>query len=137
MAEKFAELGHATVKIDADRSVREAGARGDFGAGHTFYEAKNERFAIGFRQRPDGFESLVRFGLIHAICGVHTLVSFVDLLVELIGRLRLAVKIDRAIAGNGAEPAPKARDVAQSAEAGKRVEENILDEVFDCGVRNF
>ena len=137
MAEKLAELLHATVKIDADGSVREAGARGDFRAGHAFHEAKDKRFAIGFRQRPNGFESLMRFGSIHAICGIHFFVSSVDLLVELIGRLRLAMKIDSAIAGNGGEPPPKARDVAQRVEAGKCPEENILDEVFDCGVRNF
>jgi hypothetical protein len=36
MAEKLAELLHATMEIDADRTVREAGASGDFGAGHAF-----------------------------------------------------------------------------------------------------
>jgi hypothetical protein len=63
-------------------------------------------------------------------------VSFVDLLVEFISRARLAVKIDGAVSRNGGQPATKARDVAERAEAGKRLEENILHEIFDCSVRN-
>lgn len=41
MAEELAELLHAAMKIDADGAVGEAGASGDFGAGHAFNEAED------------------------------------------------------------------------------------------------
>ena len=65
-AEKLAELLHAAVEIHAHGPMRKAGARGDFRAGHAFHKTQDERFAIGIRQRADGLENLVSFGLIGA-----------------------------------------------------------------------
>lgn len=59
------------------------------------------------------------------------------LLVKFFGRLRMAVKIRGAVAGNGGEPASEAGDITERIEAGKGLEKNILDEVFDGGVGNF
>ena len=50
MAKNFAELLHAAMKIDADRTVREAGARGNFRTGHALNEPEDERLAVGFGQ---------------------------------------------------------------------------------------
>lgn len=136
MAEKLAELLHAAMKIDADGAVREAGARGDFRAGHAFDEAKNERFAISTRQRADGLKHQVRFGLIRAIGWMDCFLTFMKFLVELVGRPRLAVEIDSAIASDGGEPTAEAGSVAERVEAGKRLEENILQEVVHGRVRD-
>jgi hypothetical protein len=137
VAKKLAELLHAAMEIDADRAVRQADASGDFGAGHAFDEAKDERFAIGIRQRTNCLKHLVRFGLIHAGCGMRSFLVAVKLFVEFSGRLRMAVKIHGAIAGDGREPATEARNVAERIEAGKGLEENILDEIFDGSVGDF
>lgn len=136
MAKKLAELLHAAVEIHAYGPVRQTRPCGDFGTGHAFNKTQDERFAIGIRQSADGLENLVSFGLIGAICGMRLFVAFVDLLVKFVGRARLAVKIDGAVSRNGGEPATKARDVAEGVEAGKRLEENILHEIFDRRVRN-
>jgi hypothetical protein len=45
----FAQLLHASMKIHADRTVREASFGGDFRAGHAFDQPQNESFSIGFR----------------------------------------------------------------------------------------
>lgn len=137
MAEKLAELLHAAMEIHADRAVRQAGASGDFRAGHSFNEAKDERFAIGIRQRTNGVKHLVRIGLIHAACGMRAFLVGVRLLDEFGGRPRLAVKIHGAIARDGRKPATEARNIAERIEAGKRLEENILHKVFDGSVGNF
>ncbi len=50
------------MKIDANGAVGEAGASGDFGAGHSFDEAKNEGFAVGVGERTNGVEDGVGFG---------------------------------------------------------------------------
>jgi hypothetical protein len=136
VAEKLAELLHATVKIDADGAMGKAGARGDFGAGHTFDETQDERFAIRIRQRTDGFEDLMGLGWIDASCGVIWLLTYVGLFVECIGGVRLAMKIDGAITGDGGEPSTKAGDVAKGMEAREGLEEDILNEVIDRRVRN-
>jgi hypothetical protein len=49
----------------------------------------------------------------------------------------MAVKIHSAVAGDGGEPATEAGDIAERVEAGKGLEENILDEVFDGSVGDF
>ena len=46
------------------------------------------------------------------------------------------MKIDGAIARDGGKPATKPRNVAQRAEAGKRLEKNILHQIFDRSVRD-
>jgi hypothetical protein len=100
VAEKVSELLHATMEIDADGTVREAGASRNFGASHAFDEAKDERFAIRIGQGTDGLEDLVGFGLSRAGCGMGTFLVAVGLLVKFFGRLRMAVKIRGAIAGD-------------------------------------
>ena len=92
---------HAAMEIDADGTVRKAGTSRNFGASHAFDEAKDERFAIRIGERADGLENLVRLGLIRAGCGMGIFLVAVGLLVKLFGRLRMAMKIVGAIAGDG------------------------------------
>ena len=136
MAEKVSELLHATMEIDADGTVREAGASRNFGASHAFDEAKDERFAIRIGQGTDGLEDLVGFGLSRAGRGMGTFLVAVGLLVKFFGRLRMAMKIVGAIAGDGCQPASESRHVAERVEAGKGLQENVLDEIFDGRMRD-
>ena len=140
MAENFAELLHAAMKIDADGAVREAGASGDFGASHALDEAEDERLAIGFRKREDGVERGASLGAGVGSATVRRgwLVWFrgVGLFVECNVRLGAAVEVSGAVAGDGGEPASEVRRVAQGIEARKGLEENVLDQVVDVGMRH-
>src|SRR5258707_15778778 len=88
------QLLHAAMQIDADRSMREAGARGDFRSGHPFDEAKDEWLAVRIRQTANRFEDGVRF---RAICAAATTACgriFRFVVGSLGARGRLAEKID-------------------------------------------
>src|SRR3974377_1804560 len=71
----------------------------------------------------------VRVGCV-TVCGASVAAPFVRFLVELVVRVRLAMKIHGAIAGDRGKPAWKARNVAQRDETGKCLKEYILDQVF-------
>jgi hypothetical protein len=128
------------MKIDANGTVSEACARGDFGAGHTLDEAKNERLTVGFREGTDCLEDSVGFG---AGVGRGTkrgrqLLGFggVGFLVECVVRFNAAVKIRGAVAGNGGEPAWEFGYFAERVEARQGLEEDVLDQVIDVGIRH-
>jgi hypothetical protein len=136
----FAELLHASMKIDANRPVGEAGARGDFRAGHAFHQTEDESFAVGFRETTDriergmGFGRGVRRGRRRKIRGIGRFLG--GLFVEFVDGFATAVKIGGAVAGNGGKPAREFGGVTKPSEAGKGLEENVLDEVVDVGVRD-
>jgi hypothetical protein len=133
-------LLHAAIKIDAHGAVGKARAGGDFGAGHAFDEAKDERFAVGVWERADGFEDGVGFG-----AGVGGMIrgrgerfglrggrSFVEFFVG----FDAAVKIRGAIARDGGEPSGKAGDFAKGSETWQGLEEDVLDEIVNIGEGN-
>src|SRR5882672_1406058 len=95
------------MQIDAHRSVRESGARGDFRSGHPLDETKDERLSIRIRQTANHFEDGVRFGAVRCAatvaCGLVLRLS-----VELVSaRVRVAEKIDDAIARDCSDPSSK------------------------------
>ncbi len=128
------------MKIDANGAVGEAGASGDFGAGHAFDEAKNEGLAVGVGERADGVEHRMGFG--PGVRGVTS--GRGDLFglrgggcfVEFFVGFDAAVKIGGAIASDGGEPSGETRDFAESAEAGQGLKEDVLHEVGDIGEGN-
>ena len=102
MAKNFAQLLHAAVEVHADRTVGEPGARGDFRAGHAFYEAKNQWLAIGFRQTEDCVQDGLRFHICVGRVAVWLALVAVRLrgfFIELVVRMRLAMKVHGAIRG--------------------------------------
>lgn len=126
------QLLHSAMQIDADRSVREAGARGDFWSGHSFDEAKDERLAVRIRQTANRFEDGVGFGAVRctaaAACGL--ILWFV---VELVSRrARLAEKIDGAIARDCRDPSSKMIRLAQRMDVRHGTDENVLHKILDC-----
>jgi hypothetical protein len=127
------------MKIDAHGPMGEAGALGDFWASHAFDEAKDESFAIGFRERKDGIESGVGFGT-RVRSGVARRRGgdfFADgFFGKFVVRFAAAVKVGGAVASNGREPAGKFGNLAKSVEARKGLEKNVLDEVVHVGVSN-
>jgi len=128
------------MKIDANGAVGEAGASGDFGAGHSFDEAKNEGFAVGVGERTNGVEDGVGFGAgVRGVTGgrgdlfgLRGGVFFVEFVVG----FDAAMKIRGVIASDGGEPSWEARDFAQSVEAGQGLKEDILHEVVDIAEGN-
>ena len=130
------------MKIDAYRAVREAGARGDFGAGHAFDEAKDERFAIGFGKQANGLEDGVSFGggVRSAAVRGRGVVAFEfgrgGFFVERKIIFGAAMKIGGAVAGNGGEPAGKLGSFAERREPREGLEKDVLDEIFGVGRRH-
>ena len=114
----------------------ESCARGNFGAGHTFDKAQDQRLAIGFRKRTDGVEGGAGFG-----GGVGVLRSGefrgwrsffgMRLVVQRNVGLETAMKVCGAVASDGGQPSWKVVGVAQGDELRQGLEENVLDEVFD------
>lgn len=132
---------HAARKVDAHGAVGQAGARGDFGAAHAFDEPEDERLAIGFGERADGFESGAGFGggvgsfrsgELRGRCGIFGR----RICVERNIRFCVAVKIGGAIAGDGGEPAGKIVGIAEGSEFRECLEEDVLHEVFDVTGRD-
>ena len=128
------------MKVYAYGTVGEAGAGGDFGAGHSFDEAENEGFAVGVGERADGVENGVGFGAgVGGVSSGRNALFRLDgggFLVEFIVGLCAAMKIGGAIAGNGSEPSGEAGDFAESAEPRQGLKEDILHEVVDIGEGN-
>lgn len=127
------------MKIDANGAMGEAGTRGDLRASHAFDEAEDESLSIAFGKGKDGVESRVGFGV-----GVRGGRSggkrrvgiegggFID---KFAGGFAAAVKVRGAIAGDGGEPAGKFGDFPQRGEPGQSLEEDVMDEIVDVGVR--
>jgi hypothetical protein len=59
-----------------------------------------------------------------------------DLFVKFVDRFATPVKIGGAVAGNGGKPAREFGSVTKPDEAGKGLEENVLDQVVDVGIRD-
>jgi hypothetical protein len=93
------------MKIHANGAVGKAGTGRDFGAGHAFDEAKDERFAVSIGERADGFEDGAGFGA--GVRGMSRGMSGsvglrgVRFFIEFVGGFRAAMKIYGAIAGDG------------------------------------
>jgi len=92
------------MQIDANGAVGEAGAGGDFRAGHAFDEAKNEGFAVGVGERANGVEDSVGLGA--GVGGVTSGKSGLFVLrrggffVEFVVGFYPAMKIGGAVAGD-------------------------------------
>src|SRR5881394_4100762 len=124
------------MQIDADRSMRESGARGDFRSGHPFDETKDERLAVRIRQTANRFEDGVRFGAVRraatAACGL-----ILRVVVKLLGaRMRLAEKIDGAIARDCSDPAAEMIHLAQRNDTRHGLHEYVLHKILDRNRRN-
>ncbi len=128
------------MKIDANGAMGETGVGRDFRSGHAFNQAKNQSFAVSVGKRTNGVEDCPGF-----CAGVRGLTRGREVLfclrgngffVEFGARFGAAVKIGRAIAGDGSEPSGETGDFAESGEAGQGLEEDILYEIVDIGERN-
>ena len=111
--------------------MREAGARGDFRSGHSFDETKDERLAVRIRQTANRFEDGMRFGAVRraaaVACGL-----ILRRVVKLLGaRVRLAEKIDGAIARDCGEPAAEMIRLAQRSDPRHGLNEYVLHKILD------
>ena len=127
------------MKIDAHGAMGEAGTRGDLRTGHAFDEAEDESLSIAFGKGKDGVESRVGFGV--GVRGGRSGGSrrvgiegggYVD---KFAGGFAAAVKVRGAIAGDGGEPGGKFGDFPQRGKPGQSLEEDVMDEIIDIGVR--
>ena len=111
------------MQVHADRSFRESGTVGDFGAGHAFDEPHQQRLAIGVRQLSDRVENGQRVGFDRL--AARQFVRQLDLFV------RSAEVIDRAVSGDRREPSPERRRLTQPLEPRERRQKHILNEIVD------
>jgi len=126
----------AAGKIDAHGTVRESSARGDFGAGHAFDETQDEWLAVGVGEGADGVESGAGLGGGVRVLGRDEFCSrgglfSVGIFVDRHLGLGVAMKIGGTIAGDGGEPAREVVGIAEGREFRERLEEDVLNEVFD------
>ena len=128
------------MKIDADGTVSESGAGGDFWAGHTLDEAEDQGFAIGLGESEEGVERGVSFGggmRWGRICGRERAGVCADgFFDKFVVRFAAAMKIGGAIAGDGGEPTGELGNFAKGRQARESLEEDVLEEVVDVGVRD-
>jgi hypothetical protein len=128
------------MKIDANGTVRESRASGDFRTGHALDETEDESFAIRLGKGEDGFESRMGFGggvwcwrggkhrrICIGRCGV---------IGEFVMGLGATMKIGGAVAGDGREPAREFGNFAERGEARESLQENVLEKIVDVGVGN-
>ena len=119
------------MKIDANGTMGESGAGGNFWAGEALDEAEDQGFAIGLGESEDGVERCMGFGggiRRERICGRWRggfgVDGFFD---KFVVRLAAAMKIGGAIAGDGGEPAGELRNFAERGEARESLEEDVLE----------
>jgi hypothetical protein len=126
------------MEIDANGTVSEAGARGDFRAGHAFDEAEDERLAVGFGERANGVEDGVGFGagVGSGVGGGRRLLVLRgrEFFVEFVVGFDAAVKVCGAVARDGGKPAGEFGGFAKRTESRQGLEENVLDEVVHIGM---